>query len=289
MNQDQSGITAFVVHWNQPEQCLDTVRRLRDQDPRAQIVIIDNASESGAFSRLQSGIPTGVEVTRLDKNNGWGPALNVVLKKWLAAGESEYTLISAHDAEPAPDCVNLLLSAMKNDTRLGIVCPQYPDATVPRFSSLRGVWQDRGVALSSGTVQEVEAPHGTLMLIRRQCLTEIGLFDERYFAYGDEHELGLRAVRHGWKIGLIWGATVANRGTWTPSSLRSYLFTRNSLLLVNDYSGKIQAWMRAILILFNTFRLKVSGRDDGFAFSPAARWRGVRDFFTGQFGFPRSS
>ena len=28
------------------------------------------------------------------------------------------------------------------------------------------------------------------MILRRECLTEIGLFDERYFAYGDEHELG---------------------------------------------------------------------------------------------------
>ena len=37
------------------------------------------------------------------------------------------------------------------------------------------------------------------MLFRRECLEDVGLFDERYFAYGDEMEIGLRAARHGWK------------------------------------------------------------------------------------------
>src|SRR4051812_475939 len=33
-------------------------------------------------------------------------------------------------------------------------------------------------------------PHGTLLLARRACLEEIGLFDERYFAYCEEADLG---------------------------------------------------------------------------------------------------
>jgi GT2 family glycosyltransferase len=175
---------------------------------------------------------------------------------------------------------------MERDSRVGIVCPQYPDSTVPRFSCLRGVYQDRGVPLASGTSQLVDVPHGTLMLMRRDCLTEIGLFDERYFAYGDEHELGARAVRRGWKIALVWGAIVANRGTWTPSSWRSYLFTRNSLLLVHDYFGRLCAWTRAGLILFNTVRLLISSPNQGFAFSAKARWQGVRDYFAARYGRP---
>ena len=108
-----------------------------------------------------------------------------------------------------------------------------------------------------GLRKSVDVPHGTLMLCRSECLRQIGLFDERYFAYGDEHELGLRARRHGWKVVMVWGAIVTNPGTWTESPLRSYLFARNSLLLVRDYAGRWQALLRALLILLNTFRLMI--------------------------------
>jgi len=178
---------------------------------------------------------------------------------------------------------------MENDPRIGIACPQYPDETIAHFSCLRGVYQNSGVPLTTGASQVVDVPHGTLMLVRRDCLAEIGLFDERYFAYGDEHELGLRARRHGWKIALVWGAIVANRGTWTPSFWRSYLFTRNSLLMVHHYCGKPFAWTRAALILVNTLRFMISSPSQEFAFSPKARWRGVVDYLKGNYGRPTIS
>ena len=85
---------------------------------------------------------------------------------------------------------------------------------------------------------------------------------------------------------MVWGAIVTNRGTWTPSPWRSYLFTRNSLLLVHDHCGKLSAWVRAGLILVNTVRLVILPPSTGFAFSPKARWEGVRDYFIGRYGRP---
>jgi GT2 family glycosyltransferase len=83
------------------------------------------------------------------------------------------------------------------------------------------------------------------MLVRRQCLDEIGLFDQRYFAYGDEHDLGARAVRHGWKVVLVWGSIVTNPATRTENSWRSYLFARNSLFLVHAYFGRAAATLES--------------------------------------------
>lgn len=279
-------ISLFVVHWNQPGECIATVRRLLTQQVELRVVIVDNASRPEAYQLLRTELDRNIEIVRLEENKGWGPALNIALAKWLQSDQSPYCLISAHDAEPAEDCIRLLVRAMEHDPRVAIVCPQYPDTTMPRFSCLRGVCQDRGVPLASGTSELVDVPHGTLMLLRRECLAEIGLFDERYFAYGDEHELGMRARRRGWKIALVWGAIVANRGTWTPSPWRSYLFTRNSLLLVHDYCGKLCAWTRAGLILVNTVWFLIVPPQKGFAFSPKARWRGVRDYFATRFGRP---
>ncbi len=276
----------IIVHWNRPLQCAATIAAFREQAADLSILVLDNHSATGALEELRAALNDPVEIVRLPQNKGWGPALNIALRRWLKEEASAYCVISAHDAIPAPGCVTRLLDVMKGDGKIGIACPEYPDGSVARLSPLRGVAQEFAPRLRDGEVCEIDVPHGTLMIVRRECLLEIGLFDERYFAYGDEHELGARARRRGWKIALAGGAVVENPQTSTASEMRSYLFTRNSLLLVHDYFGRFAAWSRAVLLVCNTIRLLARPRADEFAFSPRARWRGLRDYFAGRFGAP---
>ena len=234
-----------VVHWNSPQACVATVRAFLAQGVPLEVTVVDNDSRPAAFEELKRALPPEVEVVRLKSNRGWGGALNVCLHHWLHEETQPFCAISAHDADPASGCLGLLLAATTADARLGIACPQYTEPYVARLSRQRGVFPEMVMPQPRGTAQEVDAPHGTLVLVRRECLAEIGGFDERYFAYGDEHELGLRARRRGWKVAMIWGAVVTNPGTGTASALRSYLFARNSLLLVHDYFGARAAWGHA--------------------------------------------
>jgi N-acetylglucosaminyl-diphospho-decaprenol L-rhamnosyltransferase len=287
----------IVVHWNRPQECIETVAAFTKQLPELRILVLDNHSSPDALEALRVNLASA-EILALPENKGWGPAINVALRRWLEQKGSAvaavydrrrpgaYCLISAHDAQPAADCVTRLLEAMDRDPKIGIASPEYPDGSVPRLSARHGVSQEIAAPVHLGEVREIDVPHGTLMIARRECLAQIGLFDERYFAYGDEHELGARARRRGWKVALVGGAMVENPQTSTASELRSYLFTRNSLLLVHDYFGRFAAWRRAALILLNTIRLALRSRGDAFAFSPRARWRGCRDYFAGQFGPP---
>ena len=286
MSAEDGPISLFVVHWNQPAECVATVNAFRRQELPLQMTVIDNDSNPEAFGRLQSQLGPEVELVRLKENKGWGGALNVVLRRWLEEGRNSFCLISAHDAVPEPGCVRLLVDSINGDSQIGIACPQYHDQFIGRFSALRGVFPEHASALPAGTAQPVDVPHGTLMLVRRECLQQIGFFDERYFAYGDEHELGLRARRNGWKVVMVWGAIVTNPGTWTESPLRSYLFARNSLLLVRDYCGSLSGFLRAVLISLNTVRLMIRSPNKSFAFSARARFSAVRDYFLGRWGRP---
>jgi GT2 family glycosyltransferase len=282
----QPEVDLFVVHWNQSAACIATVNALRAQGVPLRVTVIDNDSEAEALEDLQAELDSSVMFVRLEQNKGWGGALNVALQHWLCHETNPYCFISAHDAIPDPDCLRLLVAAAVADPGVGIVCPQYPEQFVPRLSRWRGVYPAAASPRARGVAQEVDVPHGTLMLVRRECLDDIGLFDERYFAYGDEHELGARAVRLGWKVVLVWGSVVTNPATSTESSWRSYLFARNSLFLVHDYFGRTAATLRAILILANTSRLLASNRESGFPFSARSRWRAVRDYFAGRSGRP---
>jgi N-acetylglucosaminyl-diphospho-decaprenol L-rhamnosyltransferase len=278
----------IVVHWNRPRECAATIRSFAAQLSDVRILVLDNNSSTANYEALRQETDPSIEILRLEKNKGWGPALNLALRKWLNDETGSYCFVSAHDAEPGPDCLPRLLNAMETDPQLGIACPQYLDRIVPHLSALHGVAQRNAAPPRSSDVQIVDVPHGTLMVMRRECLAEIGLFDERYFAYGDEHELGVRARRHSWKVGLVWGAIVANPQTAIPKFWRSYLFARNSLLLVRDYFGKWAALMRALVILVNTMRSMIFRRKNGLAFSPRAQWQGCRDYFAGRFGPPPS-
>ena len=278
----------FIVHWNHPKECLATIQSSIAQIPSLRILVLDNGSSSTNYEILCQKLDPSFEVLRFQQNRGWGPALNAALRKWLNEENSRYCFISAHDAELAPDCLTRLQAAMDADPKLGIACPQYPDCSVPHLSAFHGVSYKFVDSSPSDHVESIDVPHGTLMIVRRECLADIGLFDERYFAYGDEHDLGVRARRYGWKVGLVWGAIVANPQTSTPTSWRSYLFARNSLLLVHDCFGKWAASLRVLVILANTVWRAIFPQENGIALSARAQCQGCRDHFAGRFGPPPS-
>lgn len=282
-------VPLFILHWNCPEECLRTINAFRAQGVPLRIQVIDNHSEPEALRKLTDRLPPEVQLVTLSENHGWGAAFNIVLQDWLATPGGEFCFVSAHDAIPADSCIELILRALTKNPRLGIACPEYGVPEILQFSRLRCYRTVPVRARMRGSIDIVDVPFGTVIAFRKQCLREIGLFDERYFAYGDEAEIGVRARRRNWLVGVVWGAVVENPGTWTPSRTRSYLFTRNSLLLVKTHAGRGWAALRLLLMLPNTLRILLVPSDRDFAFSASARMLAIRDFLLGRFGPPPGS
>ncbi len=284
-----SSVPVFIVHWNRPWECIRTVECFLAQDDLPlKVSVVDNASDLSQFQILRDRLPPNVELVRLDENKGWGGGLNVLLRQWLKTQAGAYCFVSAHDALPQDKCLNMLLESMQSDPKIGIVSPEYGMGQLPQFSPMRGPRLVTITPRPHGTTESVDFPHGTLMLLSRQCLEKIGLFDERYFAYGDEYDLGLRARRYGWKVAIAWGAIVVNPGSWTPSPMLSYLSARSTLLLASTYGGWGHAIGRSLLMLLNTLRILLLQLPEaqGVAFAPTARLLAIRDFFLGCYGSP---
>jgi N-acetylglucosaminyl-diphospho-decaprenol L-rhamnosyltransferase len=280
----QEPISLFILHWNQPRLCLETIARFREQKVPTMITVVDNGSRPESRSELERFVPEGIRCISLGQNLGWGAGFNVALEKWLSAAPGEFCFISAHDAIPEPGCLDRLMEAFHSDQRLGIVSPQDGVDQLPFFSPLTGPRLIQVHPRPGGTVEPAAWVHGTLMGLRKACLKEIGLFDDRYFAYGDEQELCLRANRGGWKTAIVWDARVGNPGTSVPTPLLTYLQTRGTLLLASDYGGRLSSAARAVLIVVNTIRLFVIGKLDKNA--AIARMRAVGDFLLDRFGKP---
>ena len=278
-------LRVFIVHWNSPVECLRTIEELADQAVPLRITVIDNRSTPQSLRALSESLPAGIELLHLDKNLGWGGAVNVALRSWVAAGPEELCVICAHDALPAPRCLSLIQDAMRADPQLGLACPEHGSGGGVQISAAKGVHIRHAEPGPAGSVLAMPAPHGTLSVLRRSCLRQIGIFDERYFAYGDETEIGFRAATMGWKSGMVWGAKVLNPGTSTSHRLRVYLIARNNILTVYRYFGLFAALVRIAVTLGSCVR-PYSWANKKKVGLLRARLRGVLDSFAFRYGPP---
>ncbi|MEZ5350637.1 MAG: hypothetical protein R2714_15760 [Microthrixaceae bacterium] len=123
------------------------------------------------------------------------------------------------------------------------------------------------------------------MGLRRQCLEEVGLFDERFFSYCEEADLALRA-----RSGLAdrsrpWSVR-DQPGSRLPGLDRRLPADRNTLLLVQEHSGWYHALVRICFTLVQIVRGTISPGTRPPVFDASARLAGIRDFFRRRFGPP---
>ena len=78
-------------------------------------------------------------------------------------------------------------------------------------------------------------PSGSAALYRREMLDQIGAFDESFFLYCEDIDLGLRARWAGWECRYVAGAVVEHRYSHSAgraSALKAYYVERNRLYTV---------------------------------------------------------
>ncbi|VVM06546.1 N-acetylglucosaminyl-diphospho-decaprenol L-rhamnosyltransferase [Methylacidimicrobium cyclopophantes] len=279
-------LQVFLLHWNEPEGCARAVRGFLGQTVPIRLTVIDNGSLPEKRKALDLALPNGVERLDLSANLGWGGGLNAGLRRWLGERMGSIAVVAAHDALPEPSCLAMLQEAMMRDGRLGVVSPEYGEPMVPKYGPILGARILSAVPRKRGFVEAVDYVHGALMAFRRECLEEIGLFDERYFAYGDEVEITLRARKAGWKAAIVWGAIVVNPASGTPKPILTYLWARSGLLMAETYGSRWRAWVRAGLMLLHNGRLALEQRGSAGRALRHARLLAIRDYWQGRFGSP---
>ena len=282
-------LPVVILHWNRPERCVPTVERFLQQAPLGgiRVVVVDNGSTADALHQVRAGLPADVELVALPRNRGFGPGANAGFRYVLAnphPDDGPWIALAPHDAEPAPGCLAAMVAAADARPRSGLACADFGDGATPIVDPYFG-----GI-LAPATVQEgwepAGHPHGTLMMVRRKVLEQVGLFDERYFAYCEEADLALRAAARGWETGLVRGALVVNPDLGTQVPVIDYLQLRNTLLLVREHSGRYHATIRFLLALGQlAVGLAVPARRGPY-FDARARVRALVDFPRGRFGPP---
>ncbi len=230
----------MVVNWNRKELLRACLRSLeRQRGVSAEVIVVDNGSADGSADVAEKEF--GARVIRNGENRGFCAANN----QGIAAARGEFIALLNNDAEAEPGWLEALLQACSREPEIGMAASKVLVWEDPRRIDKVGHLiypdgQNRGRgsgALDSGQFdreEDVLWPDGCAAMYRRAMLDQIGGFDEDFFAYGDDAELGLRARIAGWRCIYTPLAVVRHhRGTTLgkDSVRRLELIERNRLLL----------------------------------------------------------
>ena len=182
------------------------------------LVIADGASTDGTLDAARRLAPEA-GIVGLGANRGFAAAANAVI---AADPSSEAVLILSQTVRLTPGCVKLMLAAL-DQPGVGIAVPRLLRGTGKPYPSLRRrptllrAWSE---ALIGGTIASrvpalselIAAPEaysgqtradwasGAVTLMSRDCLKQVGAWDERFFLYSEETDFELRAGDAGFRL-----------------------------------------------------------------------------------------
>jgi N-acetylglucosaminyl-diphospho-decaprenol L-rhamnosyltransferase len=277
-------VDLVIVHRDKPDPVLRTVGDFLAQSLMPRVVVVDNGSSPAALDRLRGQLPGGVTLLEAGTNTGFGPGANIGFRWCLAHDPAPWLAVCPHDAHPLAGCLERLVEVTAAQPLAGLASADVGDGLTPVVDRYFGA-----IPADATVVDGWEPsgyPHGTLMLARRACLEDVGLFDERYFAYCEEAELAVRAKRAGWQVGVVRGAEIRNTDVGSRHAVVDYLQLRNTLLMVREHSGLYHATIRLLIALGDLVVGAVSPPRRGPYWAPWARVLAIAHHLVGRYGPP---
>jgi GT2 family glycosyltransferase len=223
-------------------QCLLSLRAQTYQ--RLEVIVVCNGSSMQVEETLRGEFPEFVFI-RTGANLGFAGGYNVGLKK----ARGSFVAIINNDATACRSWVEALVRTALSDDSVGAVASTVLDGHREGVQDSQGLGialdgmsrqRDRGVSHRRHLeAMPVLLPSGCACLFSQKALADVGLFDEHFFAYCEDADLGLRLRWRGYTVLLAPGAEVVHHYSMTtgPFSLRKIFWVeRNHLwLVVKDF------------------------------------------------------
>jgi len=214
------------------EECIAGLRHQTRQD--FEIIVIDNSGQD-LTRKLNL---EGARIISMPANAGFGAAINRAYEQ----SSSPFLITLNDDAVPRPDWLNALVAAAQSDAKVGMCASQVRlrDQVLDSAGMLiygDGSSKQRGHGESAtryANQEDVLLPSASAALYRRAMLDQIGLFDEHFFLYCEDTDLGLRARRADWRCLYVPDAVVEHRYSHSAgrvSQLKAYYVERNRIFV----------------------------------------------------------
>lgn len=289
-----SAVAVIIVNWNSWEllaRCLEALKAQTFED--FSITIIDNASIDKMPVHLMSAYPKAVLVRNV-LNSGFAAGNNFAVNKY--ALDSDWIALINADAFAEPHWLEALVDATKANPGFDVFGSKLLNASDSRVLDGIGdtyhvsgrVWRE-GKGLLASKVADLEheifSPCAAAALYKRSALLDVGGFDEDFFCYVEDVDLGFRLRLAGYRCLYVPKSVAHHVGSGTTGGQHSdfsiYHGHRNLVwTFLKDMPGVLFWLLLPIHLLLNVasvafFTVRGKGK---------VIWRSKRDAF---FGLPK--
>jgi N-acetylglucosaminyl-diphospho-decaprenol L-rhamnosyltransferase len=256
------------------------------------VIMADNGSTDGAPEEALESYPN-VRLMRTGANLGYGTAVNRAVVE--IGPEAEFFVVANPDVQWGAGCIDMLLEAAGRWPRAGALGPLIHDPDGSIYPSARHL-----PSLIRGGMHAVVGPFwktnpwtteyrqertepserpvgwlsGSCLLLRRSAFDEVSGFDDRYFMYMEDVDLGDRLGKAGWQNVYVPSAEILHdKGHATGRDPARNLAAHHAstyTFLADRHSKRWQAplrWTirvalaaRAGLVVRNSRRMRAKGR-----------------------------
>jgi len=239
-------ISVIIPNWNGKQflaECMDSLKEQTFHD--FETILVDNGSTDGSAEFVEEGYGEFIRVIRNKRNLGFTGGNNVGIQ----AARGEYIVLLNNDTWAPPNWLDELVKATHLSPPIGMwaskVYSYYKRSQIEAVGELiywDGLSRSRGqYEQERGQYEEMEEiffPPGCGGMYRKVVFEEIGLFDEDFFAYGDDAEIGIRARLAGWKCVYVPKAVLYHKNSGTGgqySPFKAFYVERNRFWITIKY------------------------------------------------------
>ena len=212
-------LAVVVVNYNAGDDLAGCVRSAWDAagEARLEVLVVDNASRDESADRAVAANPA-TTLIRNASNRGFGAAAN----QGILGTTAPFVLLLNPDAEILAGTLGGFVKVARDRPRAGAIGAMVrdPDGTIyPSARRVPGLVESlmhaflspfridnrwsRAYTMSDWdrhSERQVEWVSGSCVLLRREALDQVGMFDEGYYMYVEDVDLCTRLREAGWEV-----------------------------------------------------------------------------------------
>ena len=205
-------LSVIIITWNSSALIKKTLCALKSQTyPIHEVIIVDNDSRD-SFALDSEKSCRNVKVARLNKNIGFAAANNYAIG--LVSEKCKWIALVNPDAFPEPAFLESLMDAARRHPEYAFFGsrlmkanePSYYDGTGDIYHISGLVWRENhGNAADESTLKmkEIFSPCAAAALYRKDVFVEVNGFDEDFFCYMEDMDLGFRLRLLGYRCSYV--------------------------------------------------------------------------------------
>ncbi|HOZ53075.1 MAG TPA: glycosyltransferase family 2 protein [bacterium] len=244
--------------------CLVGIRKQNCFD-KIDLYIVDNSSGKESFNFLSNQAPEANIICNLT-NDGFAKGNNDAIRVALGKGAEYIVLLNMDISIDSENAISELIRVADSDVNIGVVQSRlmlWPEKDL--INSLGNNTHFLGFGYCNNYREKfidsvnmdnmnIHYPSGAAVLFKSEVLNKIGLFDESYFMYNEDQDLGWRAWLSGYRCVLAKNSVVYHKYEFSRSISKYYYMDRNRIItILKNYS------LPTLFLIFPAFLLMELG------------------------------